>query len=141
MIDTRFSSRAPEPVVRTFTVARDAAAGRSARAAIRDVAEHLGMAAVLDDVLLVVTELVNNALFHSDGAIGVRLTRTPACLRIEVTDDAWDTLPQLRPFDLRSSGGRGLHIVQSIAAGWGHVVEGERKTVWCDIDPTPPLRR
>ena len=80
--------------------------------------------------LLVVTELVTNAVVHAGGAIELRTTLDGERLRIEVVDSS-SAPPRLRdPGD----GGRGLRIVDELATDWGVVRDdGAGKTTWCEI--------
>lgn len=80
--------------------------------------------------LLVVTELLTNAVVHAGGAIELRTTLDDERLRIEVVDSS-SALPRLRdPGD----GGRGLRIVEALSTDWGVVRnDGAGKTTWCEI--------
>ncbi|CAL9640519.1 ATP-binding protein [Streptomyces sp. enrichment culture] len=79
-----------------------------------------------DDALLIVSELVTNALVHAAGprvVCGVRLSALEEgpLLRIEVHDYGLprpDTPPP-RPPDPYAESGRGLLIVQELADAWG----------------------
>ncbi|MEU0529079.1 ATP-binding protein [Amycolatopsis tolypomycina] len=97
------------------------------------------------DALIVTTELVTNAYDHGRGPVEVRLshTATPCRVRIEV-DDRSRTHPIVKVPALDVPGGRGMQIVNRIAADWGvqdHPATGG-KTVWavvaCDgVDAVP----
>lgn len=88
---------------------------------------------VRGDVLLVVSELVSNAARHGRDPIELSVAVTPSHVRIEVTDsgDA-QPLPVRRPA-ATSQSGRGLLIVDSIAASWGVSPEATGKTVWAEV--------
>lgn len=85
-----------------------------------------------DDVILVVSELVGNALRHGRGAPTLRLAGTASRLRIEVTDGS-PVLPAVR----RSGpeGGWGLKLVERLAARWGASHRASGKVVWCELAP------
>jgi anti-sigma regulatory factor (Ser/Thr protein kinase) len=87
-----------------------------------------------DDVVLVVSELVANALRHGQGAPTLRLTGTAWRLRIEVTDNS-PVLPAVRRSS--SEGGWGLKLVERLAAGWGAFHRASGKVVWCELAPAP----
>ena len=90
---------------------------------------------VLDDVLLLASELVSNAVRHGQGEITCRLWPGPDVVRFEVADRG-DTLPQEVDRGLVADSGRGLHIVDTLASRWG-TVPGQReggKTVWFELD-------
>ncbi|MGW2545289.1 ATP-binding protein, partial [Kitasatospora sp. NPDC001574] len=70
---------------------------------------------VVDDVVLLVAELVANAMMHGGGPLELVLDATEARLRIEVSDGS-STLPELRlPHRPGVPGGHGLFIVQRAA--------------------------
>ncbi|MBE8519230.1 ATP-binding protein [Amycolatopsis sp. H6(2020)] len=90
----------------------------------------------LGDVLLVATELVTNAYDHGRGPLGIRMSHTavPCRVRIEV-DDSCLTHPVVATSSPATPGGRGMHIVDKIAAGWGVLEHPETgsKTVWAEV--------
>jgi hypothetical protein len=94
-----------------------------------------------DDVILIVSELVANALLHGRGAPVLRLRANPgpdpagpAGVRVEVGDDS-PVLPVVR--GSQPVGGVGLKLVERLAAGWGaaHRDGGpdRGKVVWCEL--------
>lgn len=94
-------------------------------------------AEVCDDAGLVMSELFTNAIRHSDSRLivcGVRITSR--LVRIEVADEGSSlTAPQPRGADLDQEGGRGLLLVDALAADWGvHVCEdGRGRVVWAQL--------
>jgi anti-sigma regulatory factor (Ser/Thr protein kinase) len=84
-----------------------------------------------DDVILVVSELVTNAVLHGGGAPVLRLTATEQRLRIEVTDNS-SVLPALRPSG--ANGGWGLRLVGRLGVSWGTTRRGTGKVVWCELE-------
>lgn len=99
----------------------------------------------LIDVLTVATELVTNAYEHGQGPLEVRMSHTavPCRVRIEV-DDSNLAPPVVEAPSPEVPGGRGMRLVDKLAAEWGvrkHPVPGS-KTVWavvtCDgVDAIP----
>jgi anti-sigma regulatory factor (Ser/Thr protein kinase) len=83
-----------------------------------------------DDVLLVVSELVTNALLHGLGRPVLRLVGTSTQLRVEVHDDN-PKLPRVR--ESGPDGGWGLPLVGRLAVAWGSYPDGVGKTVWCQL--------
>ena len=84
-----------------------------------------------DSLTVIVSELVTNSMVHSrSGREGGTVTITvrpspgdglgerPHRVRVEVTDDGADGLPALRPVQACDVGGRGLHLVDALAAAW-----------------------
>jgi anti-sigma regulatory factor (Ser/Thr protein kinase) len=87
--------------------------------------------------LLVLSELVSNAVLHGAEPIEVRVSSVGDVLRIEVSDGgrrADGVAP--RPRDDPRPGGRGLHIVNSLARRWGTTDTDSGKTVWAEIGPS-----
>ncbi|MGW4645596.1 ATP-binding protein [Kitasatospora sp. NPDC004289] len=91
-----------------------------------------------EDVVLLVAELVANAMLHADGPLDVVLDVAEARLRIEVSDTS-PQLPVLRePHRPGVPGGHGLYIVQQASDRWGAAPHPQGKTVWAEIDATGP---
>jgi anti-sigma regulatory factor (Ser/Thr protein kinase) len=90
-------------------------------------------AAQHDDVLLVVDELVTNAVIHGSGSIGLSLELVDQTVRIEVVD-ASHQMPAQRQASTTRNGGRGIALVAAIAAAWGAMPNpGGGKCVWAEI--------
>lgn len=75
-----------------------------------------------DDVAVLVSELITNSVLHAGLAPGemivVRASRRRGQVRVEVRDEGgrFDK-PSAGP--LRTEGGRGLKLVEALAADWG----------------------
>ncbi|MFJ3713444.1 ATP-binding protein [Streptomyces sp. NPDC090053] len=86
---------------------------------------------LIDDAILLVSELVTNAFLHGEGsAVGVRLYQTPSYLCVEVTDGSPE-VPRLRPVGPTEERGRGLFLVDALAHTWG--VSHDGATTWCTL--------
>ncbi|MET8979156.1 ATP-binding protein [Streptomyces sp. NPDC004539] len=91
-----------------------------------------------DELVLVVDELVTNAVTHGrvPGTTGrqVRLgiARDGDLFRVEVRDTQSDRMPQPCKADADDEGGRGLALIDSLATSWGVVGEVIGKTVWAE---------
>ncbi|SPM00100.1 Putative regulatory protein [[Actinomadura] parvosata subsp. kistnae] len=83
-----------------------------------------------EDVLLVVSELVTNALVHGDGPPSLRVRASVARVRIEV-GDAGVALPETR--EPGPANGWGLHVVRLLSTGWGISPAESGKVVWCEL--------
>ena len=123
----------PAPVLPSARAAavRLEAVGPSARAARSFVRTHLGESdqETLDTALLVVTELVTNAVLHARGPIDVTLAITDDALLVRVFD--CDPRPPVhRPVTLESTDGRGVALVAMVSEQWGAISHDEGKTVW-----------
>ena len=92
-----------------------------------------GIVEPLHDALLVVSELAANALTHAHSSYRVRLAATEAALRIEVDDDGSGT-PEPQPLTDDEEHGRGLHLVDALAASWGmEAAATGGKRVWAEL--------
>jgi anti-sigma regulatory factor (Ser/Thr protein kinase) len=84
-----------------------------------------------DDLLIVTSELVTNAIKHGGGLIDVALTLAPPSLRILVHDQGRGSVAMIdaRPDDLH---GRGLHIVAKLSEEWGTSADTTKRgnSVW-----------
>jgi anti-sigma regulatory factor (Ser/Thr protein kinase) len=93
-----------------------------------------GRRTAIPEVQVVASELVTNAVMHAGGEIEMRLQLHNDLLRIEVTDAARDSVPELQPGSPRETGRYGLHIVEAFAQSWGCAPTTGHKTVWAEID-------
>ncbi|MCU1358197.1 MAG: hypothetical protein JWM89_3615 [Acidimicrobiales bacterium] len=85
---------------------------------------------VLQDILVMASELVSNAVLHTKSLPTVTLTVLPDVVRVAVHDDD-PRLPVLEPLDVRRARGNGLRIVDAWAEQWGsYLVPGDGKEVW-----------
>ncbi|MES4902919.1 MULTISPECIES: ATP-binding protein [unclassified Streptomyces] len=111
------------------------------RAELRDLLRHWGEPSRRDLAELLTSELVTNALVHTDR--GAQVTATlgdgpgaPAGgrLRVEVRDFV-SRHPTLRT-DAAEEGtsGRGLLLVHTLADAWGVRAHGVGKAVWFELD-------
>ena len=94
-----------------------------------------------DDLQLVTSEVVTNALIHAGSDVDVRLRAFADHVRLEVRDS--DSNPPVpSPFSLSEEGnsqaehGRGLFLVEALARAWNTSPNGRGKTVWLDV-PIP----
>lgn len=115
-------------------------AGPSAAAEARAAVEVLaGKAdpAILEDVRLLLSEVVTNAVRHSGSPrgskIGLTVSLGGTALRVEVTDGGrgFDPIPRDAP--RMEAGGWGLHLVDRLATRWG-VERGTAARVWFEIE-------
>ncbi|HEX2085648.1 MAG TPA: ATP-binding protein [Solirubrobacteraceae bacterium] len=90
----------------------------------------------LDDLRLVLSELVTNAVVHGTGpTIDVRLTADGPVVAGEVVDEG-DGFTVPPPPSLDAPGGRGLAIVGALSRSWG--VERGSTHVWFELDGLAP---
>ena len=118
---------------RSVRLAADIGSARSARGFTRDVLSEWQAPEVLDDALLVVSEMVTNAVTHAASECELRVSMSPTIVRIEVVDGGAGTPEPLPPSATRGSG-RGLHLIDALTAAWGvEPREDGGKTVWAEL--------
>lgn len=122
--------------------------GRSvatARSFVRDTLQGWGFSDIVDDAVVLTSELVTNAVVHAGTAADVLCLRTEDAVRIEVSDH----YPE-REIPLQSSpatmgspdreGGRGLQLCAALATRWGVDYTSTHKQVWFQLDlPDRPV--
>lgn len=84
------------------------------------------------DVPLLASELVTNAVRHSNGEVALSLRLDRDRVRLAVRDSS-DEMPIMGDLDAAREGGWGLHIVDRLASSWGLETDGDGKTVWCEV--------
>lgn len=111
-----------------------AAGVRRARVAVSEALRGRVPEPTVDDVALITSELVTNAVRHSgtegDGQVDVRLERKDRHVVLQVIDHG----PGFEPADPvpREESGWGLLLVDRISERWG-VRTGEASSVWAEI--------
>ncbi|WP_432247593.1 SpoIIE family protein phosphatase [Streptomyces sanyensis] len=142
-----------EPGVETRTrssviTARAAASfdpvGRSvatARAFVRDTLQGWGYGDVVDDAVVLTSELVTNAVIHAGTAADVLCLRSEDGVRVEVSDRYPEReIPvqggagQPTPASLERENGRGLMLCAALATRWGVEYTPTHKQVWFRLD-------
>ncbi|MEW2242216.1 SpoIIE family protein phosphatase [Streptomyces sp. NPDC026666] len=92
----------------------------------------------LDNLELLATEIVTNALIHAHSDVDLRLRGYPDRIRVEVRDgDPYPPVPTT-PLDdatenQEAESGRGLLIVDALASAWGSSPAGRGKTTWFEL--------
>ena len=133
--DPAGSSMPSEPVGR-WTVEPDAAALGALRAEVSSLAGPWGLSEDdLDVLLLIVSELVSNAVEHARTTSVVIVRRLASLVRVIVIDGS-SSPPSLQPYDVTAPRGRGLQMVDKLAARWGWEWHRDGKTVWATMNLT-----
>jgi anti-sigma regulatory factor (Ser/Thr protein kinase) len=113
------------------------AAPTIARRWARDFFSQRLSASELDDTLLMLSELVTNAVRHaivaSGGFVDVHLAIAPQRLRVEVRDVGDGFVLSDPKTDVLHVGGYGLLIVDSASSRWGRS-NGSPHCVWFELD-------
>lgn len=88
------------------------------------------------DTLLATSELVSNALEHTDGPCSLRawVIAGHRTIRVEVTDRNADAELTASMPSAEHHHGRGLAIVHAVASRWGTDRKAGGKTVWFEVD-------
>ncbi|MFB9391811.1 SpoIIE family protein phosphatase [Streptomyces coeruleoprunus] len=87
----------------------------------------------VDVALLVVSELVTNAIAHTQGEVRLDLTLAGDRLRVAVNDTSPRAPVKATSTDWEATGGRGLLLVEAMTASWGSVPLGGGKQVWAEL--------
>ncbi|MDH6222204.1 SpoIIE family protein phosphatase [Streptomyces pseudovenezuelae] len=115
--------------------------GRSvatARSFVRDTLQGWGFADIVDDAVVLTSELVTNAVVHAGTAADVLCLRSDEGVRIEVADHYPEReIPlQGHPSTMGNpdrEGGRGLQLCAALADRWGVEYTPTHKTVWFQL--------
>ncbi|MBB4689218.1 ATP-binding protein [Amycolatopsis jiangsuensis] len=99
-------------------IPRSTGAAVRARESVREICEDWAVPGLIDDAKSVVTELVENALQHTDSTPRLRLELRRNRCTVAVTDD--DPRPAvLRERLANAGGGLGLKLVAQLSRVWG----------------------
>ncbi|MET8294149.1 SpoIIE family protein phosphatase [Streptomyces sp. NPDC005180] len=123
--------------------------GRSvaaARAFVRDTLQGWGFADIVDDAVVLTSELVTNAVVHAGTQAEVLCLRAEGGVRVEIADRYPERElplrhPDERPYaDPDRENGRGLMLCAAIATRWGVEYTPTHKHVWFRLDlPDRPV--
>nr|WP_202481192.1 SpoIIE family protein phosphatase [Streptomyces sp. SID5594] len=130
LLAARFDGIAPSDVAYWYLEPEDAAPGRARRLARRALARW-DLEEMSDEVELLVSEVVTNAVRYAERPVTLRLLRTDI-LRCEVGDDS-PQLPRQRRARETDEGGRGLFLVNRLARRWGATRLSTGKVVWFEM--------
>jgi anti-sigma regulatory factor (Ser/Thr protein kinase) len=129
----RYDGMALRPQRENWTVWRVPQAVGHARRYTRRVLRAWGVEAEADAVLLVVSELVTNALVHTDGKVRLDLTLLADRLRVAVADASPRTPRKPPSIGWEATGGRGILLVEAMSSAWGTVPVSGGKQVWAEV--------
>ncbi|POX37310.1 hypothetical protein C3486_29120 [Streptomyces sp. Ru73] len=132
-IDTWTGGQRPRAVRRRLRHA-DLTAVADVRKDLRQLLLHWGETGRSDIAELLISELVTNALVHTDRGAVVTVTVTDR-LRVEVRDFV-SRRPRPRRPTADGTSGRGLMLVRSLADAWGIRMHGVGKSVWFELGGT-----
>jgi phosphoserine phosphatase RsbU/P len=125
------------PIVRRLMLPAELRSPGVARSAVRSVAVEAGLGDLLDEAQLLTTELVTNAVLHAGTDVTVEVLADPTGLTITVLDAVPGPFLGTRTPDaevpddyIDEERGRGLLLVNRLAARWGTVHHPDGKGVW-----------
>ncbi|MFH8289931.1 SpoIIE family protein phosphatase [Streptomyces sp. NPDC018059] len=116
--------------------------GRSvatARSFVRDTLQGWGFSDIIDDAVVLTSELVTNAVVHAGTAADVLCLRSEDAVRIEVSDRYPEREIPLQQSSVNMGspdreGGRGLQLCAALATRWGVDYTPTHKLVWFQLD-------
>jgi anti-sigma regulatory factor (Ser/Thr protein kinase) len=130
---------AERDVARLAVQSRDLHAVASVRHRLRAILDRWDRPDLLDDLELVLSEAVTNALVHARSDVDIRLRHHHSGgIRLEVQDSSPQApVPAVIVMDdatnAESESGRGLLIVDALADCWGSSPAGRGKTTWIEM--------
>ncbi|MFE1313266.1 SpoIIE family protein phosphatase [Streptomyces sp. NPDC058755] len=132
----RYDGMAVRPLRETWTVWRVPEAVRHARRFTRRTLRTWGVPSdTMDTALLVVSELVTNALVHTNGQVRLDLSLVNHRLRLAVADTSPRSPVKNTNVGWEATGGRGILLVEAVSEAWGTVPVSGGKQVWADLAP------
>jgi anti-sigma regulatory factor (Ser/Thr protein kinase) len=103
-----------------------------ARAAVQGWAADIGLGLIGDDVLLIVSELVTNAVRYGKPPVCVSVRADEQTVTVGVSDAASER-PAMRTADDDAESGRGLLLMSLLSAEFGVRPAGCGKVVWARL--------
>jgi anti-sigma regulatory factor (Ser/Thr protein kinase) len=110
----------------------DGSSVAQARVFARDCLTRWGLDDQAADVELVVDELVTNAIRHSRGPVTLSIGRRLDRIVVQVQDPSPEH-PEHERSGILADQGRGLLLVEQLAAGWGTTPVDDGKRVWAEL--------
>ncbi|WP_078901701.1 SpoIIE family protein phosphatase [Actinacidiphila yeochonensis] len=129
------TSRAPR--VHQYVHQADPEGLADARLALRQALTAWHLDEFADDVELAAGELLVNVLLHTEGGAVLTLEVLPEPerrVRLSVQDRS-SVWPRRRSPGEAATSGRGLLMIDALAAAWGVEPRGDGKAVWCEFGP------
>ncbi|GAB3647854.1 SpoIIE family protein phosphatase [Glycomyces tarimensis] len=130
----------PERATRRLRLPADDRSPATARAAVRAVLTEAGLAELLDETLLLTTELATNGVVHAGTDINLTVAADSIGVRVTVTDyrsGGIEPADMTGMPEVTAEGGRGLLLVDRFASSWGTTHDATGKSIWFRIDRDP----
>jgi GAF domain-containing protein/anti-sigma regulatory factor (Ser/Thr protein kinase) len=133
LLIARFDGIPPQDVM-SWSLELDPMEVGRARRLVREQLARWGLDELTELAVLLVSELVTNALRVARNRVELQLMRVGKLL-VEVSDDDHN-LPSLEPSEALDEDGRGLGLVSQLSARWGTSRKAVGKVVWFEL-PLP----
>lgn len=124
-----------------FVLRPDPRSAWQARRITADILAGRAEGDTLHNALLVVSELVSNAVNHAGTSVSVGISVSEeGVVRVEVGDGrTWPPRPRNPAPD--SVGGRGLLLVEALSDRWGVETRDDGKVVWAEVTVVDAAQR
>jgi anti-sigma regulatory factor (Ser/Thr protein kinase) len=118
------------------------ASSRSAREFTTTTLRSWGLEELVDDAVVIISELVTNAVRHGVPPYAAAAGDTPIKLSLVrqglfvvfIVSDPSEQDPKMRPADDIGENGRGLHVIEALSRVWGWTpLPGTGKAVWAAL--------
>jgi len=119
----------------SWRLSADLHAAARARRLTRDQLIAWGLGHLSDTAMLLVSELVTNALRYTPGPISLTITRMDGVVRCEVADRGGE-IPRCDTSEnltLEEEGGRGLMLIDILSSRWGGRTTAAGKVMWFEL--------
>jgi hypothetical protein len=125
----------PDPDLHRVSVelAPETGAARIARELITEACARWERPDLIGDACITATEMVNNVVAHAGTPMRMLLALHDGTMSVAVRDGS-PTAPRFEgPVPPTSYGGRGLLLINAVAARWGHLPLDDGKVVWARL--------
>jgi anti-sigma regulatory factor (Ser/Thr protein kinase) len=119
----------------TTTFPPEPTSARACRRFLLATLDEWGADQFADEAVLLLSELVTNAVLHAGTEIDVEVALDGDILRVEVRDGD-PRIPSVRHYSLLSGTGRGLALVAETAKKWDAEPVPGGKRVWFELEAT-----
>jgi hypothetical protein len=109
-------------------------AARQAREVVTEACARWDRPDLVGDACLVATEMVNNVVAHAGTPMTLLLALHGDAVSVAVRDFSADPPLFRGPVAPAAYGGRGLLLIDMVAARWGHLDVGDGKVVWAHLE-------
>ena len=109
-------------------------AARAVRAFVAETLTTWGAQHLVNGAVVVVTELVSNAIRHASSPFRFTISQRGDAVRFSV-HDAGPGVPSPRTASADSPDGRGVALIAALSQDWGTDVVRDGKVVWAELGP------